>query len=184
MLSRVSNAALAAGACLIGLGLGGAYQATQQPASTIPSAVRAACDKYFGAGGGAMPEEKTWDGAKVYVVSGTKEGAPAWLTLSPNGDVQEMSKGIQFKDLPKSLQDKLTAKYPKAKGFEEILSVQLNLFSINVVKEDGKYEQVNLFAAGNKWEPNQFKHEWKKEQKSEGKKNEPKKDAPKSEKKP
>ncbi len=178
MLSRASNAALAAGACLIGLGLGGAYQAAQ-PASAIPSAVRAAVDKFFGAGAGAMPVEKTWDGAKVYVVSGTKEGAPAWLTLSPNGDVQEMSKGIQFKDLPKGLQEKLNAKFPKAKGFEEIMSVQLNLFSINVVKEDGKSEQVNLFAAGNKWEPNQFKHEWKKEQKQETKK-----DAPKPEKKP
>jgi hypothetical protein len=179
MLSRGSNAALIAGACLVGIGLGGAYQAAQQTPA-IPAAVRSAIEKFFGPSTAATPEAKTIDGVTVYIASGTtKDGAMHWVTLSPAGDIQEDAKNISPNDLPKAISEKLKNKYPNAK-IEEAQWRQLNLYTITF-NQDGKKETANYFAAGNKWEPSHMTHSMAPGTKSETKKDEPKKDESKKE---
>src|SRR5262249_32445228 len=124
------------------------YQAVAPAGSSIPAAVRSAVDKLFGAGT-PDPAAKEMDGVTVYVASGTKDGAPHQITLSPAGDVQEDSKSIN--DLPKALFDKVPSKYPGAK-FEEIHWRKVNVYTFNVVGPEGKKDTVNYFAAGNRLE--------------------------------
>jgi uncharacterized membrane protein YkoI len=62
------------------------------PYASLPAAVRAAAEKYFGSGAGLKASREVEDGKTVYEVEGQKKGSMVALTLTDAGRIIEEEK--------------------------------------------------------------------------------------------
>ena len=95
------------------------------------------------------------DGKTVYEVQIKDGGAAIDVTVTPEGALLAIEKGIAAKDLPKAVTAALDAKYPKAtfKTIEEVTKVkdgkdQPLYYEVLLVTADKKTIEVELAADG------------------------------------
>jgi len=110
------------------LGVSAVLRAEEEkvPLDKLPKAVADAVKKRFPDAELVKASKETEDGKMFYEVSVKDKDLKADVTLTAEGQVQEMEKEVAAKDLPAAVTEALEAKYPKAalKKSEEIIKVR------------------------------------------------------------
>ena len=168
---RVVTATVAAAisAAVLGLAAGGARADEEKVAlDKLPEPVVAAVKKRFPHGEMTGASKETEDGKTVYEVSVKDGGTKLDVTVSADGKIAGIEKGIAAKDLPQAVTEALAKKYPHAthKTVEEVIKVADG-------KETTEYYEVLLVTADKKTVEVEVKADGtikKTEEKKEGKK--------------
>src|SRR5207237_2545868 len=96
------------------------------PIDKLPKTVVDAVKKRFPEAEIVSASKEVEDGKTLYELALKQKDAKMDVTLTAEGEIQEIEKEIASKDLPKAVADGLDAKYPKAtiKKAEEIIKVK------------------------------------------------------------
>lgn len=125
------------------------------PLDKLPKAVSEAVKKRFPDAKMLSAEKETDNGKTVYEVAVKDKGQNIEVTLTPEGDITEIEKQIEAKDLPKAAAEALEKKYPKAtyKMIEEVIKVKdgkenLEYYEVLLVTVEKKKLEVSVTAEG------------------------------------
>jgi hypothetical protein len=120
---RFGLAALVLTVATLSVGAAGGEQ--KVPLDKVPKPVVDAAKKRFPMAEIIAASTEKADGKQVYEISMKQKGLNIDLTLTPEGQIQDIEKEIATKDVPKSVADAIFAKYPKStfKKAEELYKV-------------------------------------------------------------
>jgi uncharacterized membrane protein YkoI len=125
------------------------------PLDKVPKAVLDAVKKRFPDADVKSAEKETEDGKTVYEIAVKNKGQTIEVTLTPDGEITEIEKQIEDKDLPKVITEALDSKYAKAtlKMIEEVIKVKdgkekLEYYEILLVTSDDKKLEVSISPEG------------------------------------
>ena len=100
-------------------------------------------------------EKETEDGKLFYEIEILNKKEELDVELTPDGDLSEIEKEIEYKDLPKAVSKALEEKYPKAefKEVEEVTKVEkktekLAYYEVQVKTADQKRYEVQVDPDG------------------------------------
>jgi hypothetical protein len=125
------------------------------PLDRLPRAVAAAVKKRFAGAEMVAASKEVEDGKTLYEVGLKDKGRKTDVTVSADGQIQEIEAEMAAKDLPKEVADALDSKYPKAtlKKAESITKVKdgrekLESYEVVLVTAAGKTFEVVLSPDG------------------------------------
>ncbi len=125
------------------------------PLEKLPKAVTAAVKKAFSKATLVSALQKKEDGETLYEVTVKENGKRIEITLEEDGEIEEIEKEIDLKDLPKAVTDALKAKFPQAtlKSAEAEYDVddgkqELESYEVKLVTADQKKVEAKVKPDG------------------------------------
>jgi len=125
------------------------------PLEKLPNAVTDAVKKMYPKVEMLKASQEDEDGEIEYEVTARESGKQIEITVEANGEIEELEKEIDLKDLPKAVTDALEKKYPNAvrKSAEAVFEIEdgkeeLEFYEVQLKTSNSQNSEVKVKADG------------------------------------